>query len=257
MLNLLRSHICGPVVALAFAAAAVAADPGPVPPCRPDKPIPHPPFPALGSPPTVALWRNIPLAAGDCFEVSSGAMDLVVVLSGRFRSADDIEEIAARVGAISAMKGMNYWSVTDGEWRELVSEAYAVSGPDNPRRRDDFTAAEVLSGEVLYFMQDDTRSTGLNLYSLTARRIGSDGLAIDIRNLGRIKYLLVTLFDPGALVSLQIVRHLQDDEWGYYGLSAVAEGSNFGHESSWINRAVAYQRLLTGEPTDGAPPLAP
>ena len=115
MLKLLRSHICGPVVALAFTAAAVAADPGPVPPCRPDKPISHPPFPALRSQPTVALWRNIALAAGDCFEVSNGPMDLVVVLSDRFRSAGGIEELAARVGAISAMKGMNYWSVTDGE----------------------------------------------------------------------------------------------------------------------------------------------
>ena len=184
-------------------------------------------------------------------------MDLVVTLSGRFLSAGSIEVIAARVGRISAMKGMNYWSITDSEWRELVSDAYAVSGPANPQRRDDFTAAEVLSGKVLYFMQDDTRSTGLNLYSLTARRIGSDGLAIDVKNLARIKYLLATLFDPGALVSLQIIRHLQDDEWGYYGLSAVAAGSNFGNESSWINRAAAYQRLLTGEPTDGAPPLAP
>ncbi len=154
------------------------------------------------------------------------------------------------------MIGIRYWSVTDDDWRELVSEAYAVSDPENRVRRGDFTVGEVLSGETLYFVQDDTRSSGLNLYSLRARRIGSNGLAIEIVNMAPISYLLVPLFDPGALISLQIVRHLRGEEWGYYGLSAVRTGAGSGQERSWINRAAAYQRLLVGEPTDAAPPLA-
>lgn len=257
MLKALRCVLRGLMVALVFPFTTVAANPGPVPPCRPGDPAPEPPFAALRAPPAVALWRGVALGAEDCVDGRGGPMELVVALSGRFLNAGGIEEIAARAGAISAMIGIRYWSVTDGRWRELVSEAYAVSDPGNRGRRADFTAAEVLSGRTLYFVQDDTRSSGLNLYSLTARRIGKDGLAVEFANMAPINYLFVPLFDPGALVSLQVVRHLRDDEWGFFGLSAVRAGAGSGHEPSWINRAAAYQRLLMGEPTDGAPPLAP
>ena len=256
MLKALRCLLRGSLAALVFSATAVAADRGPMPPCRPGDPAPEPAFAALGAPPAVSVWRSVALGAGDCFVELDGPMDLTVALSVRFRISGGIEEIATRAGAISHMIGMQYWSVTDGGWRELVSAAYAVSDPENRVRRGNFTAAEVLSGRTLYFVQDDSRSSGLNLYRLTARRVGVDGLAVEFVNMASIRYLLVPLFDPGALISLQVVRHLQGDEWGYYGLSAVRTGGGSSHERSWINRAAAYQRLLMDEPTDGASPLA-
>jgi hypothetical protein len=256
MLKTLKCFLRCLMAALVFPAATIAAGHGPMPPCPPGDPVAEPAFAAIGAPPAVAVWRSVALGAGDCFDGLDAPMDLLVALSVRFRISGGVEEIATRVGAISNMIGMQYWSVTDGGWRELVSAAYAVSDPENRVRRGDFTAAEVLSGRTLYFVQDDSRSSGLNLYSLTVRRIGADGLAVAFVNMASIRYFLVPLFDPGALISLQVVRHLQGDEWGYYGLSAVRNGGGSNHERSWINRAAAYQRLLMGEPTDGAPPLA-
>lgn len=243
-------------LAIALSVPVVAAGLGPVPPCSPGDPISEPAFAAVGAPPAVAIWRRVALGADDCFGGFDEPMDLVIALSGRFRNAGGVEKIAKRAGAISAMIGMRYWSVTDGDWRELVSAAYAVADLDNRVQRGDFTAAEVLSGRTLYFVQDDTRSSGPNLYSLTARRIGTDGLAVEFVNIESIDYFLVPLYDPDALISLQVVRHLWGDEWGYYGVSAMRTGAGSGHERSWMNRAAAYQRLLLGEPTDGAPPLA-
>ena len=257
MRRALKRVLHGLALILVLPVSNVGAGADPVAPCHPGEPVADPPFAGLGASPAVAVFYDIELRVADCIEGFHGPMDLAVALSGRFRSTGGLEEIAARAGAISAMVGMRYWSVTDGDWRELVSEAYAVSEARDRGRRADFTAAEVLSGRALHFVQDDTRSSGLNLYSLRARRIGDDGLAIAFVNLTPIDYLLVPLFDPGALVFLQIVRHLRDDEWGYFGLSAVRAGAGTGGERSWINRAAAYHRLLTGEPTDGAPPLAP
>lgn len=242
---------------LVLAGSVLAADRGPRPPCDAGAIDPQPPYAPPGAPPRVETWHDVVLDARACIDLAQGPMELVVALSGRFRSSGGIEEIAERVGAISAMTGMRYWSVTNGAWRELVSQAHAVKDPDSPRRRADFSAADVLGGRELFFLQDDTRSSGMNLYSLTGRRIGPDGLAVAFVNRAPIRYLMLPLFDAGDLLSVQVVRRVGDDEWGYFGLYAVREGAGTGHEKSWINRAVAYQRLLVGAPTDAAPPRAP
>jgi hypothetical protein len=47
-----------------------------------------------------------------------------------------------------------------------VTEASALSAPDSDRRRADFTAAEMASGEDLFFAQSDNRSSKEVLYRL-------------------------------------------------------------------------------------------
>jgi hypothetical protein len=122
-------------LAIALSVPVVAAGLGPVPPCSPGDPISEPAFAAVGAPPAVAISRRVALGADDCFGGFDEPMDLVIALSGRFRNAGGVEKIAERAGAISAMIGMRYWSVTDGDWRELVSAAYAVADPDNRVQR--------------------------------------------------------------------------------------------------------------------------
>lgn len=233
------------------------AESQPVPPCgAEDSPV-HPAYARSGAPPAVGVWRDLKLEPGDCLGSAGGHVDLVIALATRFEHAGTLEDLAARAGAISATEGTRYWSVSDGEWRTLVQKAYAVEDPATRAPRPDFTAEEILGGRTLFFAQDDTRSTGTNVYSLKGWRLGPDHLAIEIVNVTDIRFLLVALFQAETMVSLHFLKRLDKDIWGYYGLSTVRNLTVGGHTRSMINRAAAYQRFITGMPTDEPPPLAP
>ena len=230
----------------------------PVPPCGDPNSAVAPPYAEPGNPPTAGIWRDVALA-GDksCLHALRGPAILAVALAGRFRDVRSIEDIARRIGAISSTKGLRYWSVTDGGWRTLVSDAFALSSHDPETRRADFSPAEILSGRTLYFAQRDTRSTSLNNYSLTGRLLGPGRLAVEIINLTDIRFLFFSLFNPKSLRSLHIFEKLEPGLWGYYGMSTVRDGSVEGHERSLVNRTAAAYRFFRAVPADRDPPLAP
>ncbi len=229
----------------------------PVPPCAPGEAAVTPFYGAPAGPPAVRTWRDLEIDGSyPCLAPLRGRNALVVALAGRFEGPASSDDIAARIGAISATEGLVYWSTTDQQWRTLVSDAYAIDDPDARHRRPDFTAAEVTSGRTLYFGQNDTRSTGLNVYSLTARSAAPGRLAVEIVNVTAIRFTFVTLFEADSLRSLHFFERLDGNGWGYYGISAVRAGSVAGHENSFVNRAGAFYRFLTGAPADAEPPLA-
>ncbi|GAB4376770.1 MAG: hypothetical protein Kow00114_40650 [Kiloniellaceae bacterium] len=243
-------------------AAAETGSPGapPEPPCAAGA-QPWPAYAPPDAPPAVMTWTDIQLAGrADCLGAVAGRMNVVAVLAGSFRhpaGADGtLDDLAARFGAVSATVRTLYWSTTDGRWRRLIDDASALQRPDTDARRGDFTAAELRSGQPLYVAQDDTRSTGTNLYRMTALLSGPEKLVVEIVNESTISFLLVPLFDPGGLVTLHVVEDLGGGLWGYYGLTAVRAGSVAGHEKSLVNRAAAFYRFLRGVPGDAAPPLA-
>lgn len=249
--------LAGAMLLMAVAPVSESAGARPVLPCGAEPADVAPKYAPLGAPPAVAVWHNITLAPDTCLGQAKGHQTLAIALAVRFEHRGTLEDLAARAGAISATRAIRYWSVTDGEYRPLISEAFALDGPDTHARRPDFTASEVLSGRTLYFAQNDTRSTGLNLYSLKARRLGPDELAIEVVNITDIRFLVFTMFGARSLVSLHIFRRLDGQVWGYYGLSTIRGGVAGGHEKSFVNRAAAYQRFMIGAPTGKAPPLAP
>lgn len=237
--------------------AASQAQAQPVPPCQPGSTI-VPAYSAVGDPPAVQTWQDIELEAGTaCASLLQGTMALVVVLAARFDGAKPLNEIAARIGAISATQGLLYWSTTNQRWRPLISESFAIDGPDTRRPRPDFAASEIVSGETLYFAQNDTRSSGFNIFSLAARVATSDRLVVEVVNLTPVRFTLMTLFEPQTLRSVHLIDRLASGEWGYYAISAVQAGAVRGREKSFINRADAFYRFLVGEAPDSKPPLAP
>lgn len=242
--------------ALAMAGAQALAAPGPS--CPTPGRMPVPAFAPAGAPPAVAIWHDLDGGPGGlCAEAVRGHVKLAVALAARFRGPRSLKGIAARIGAVSATSGLRYWSTTDGNWRVLIAEATALREPSEDATRPDFAADEVLAGGKLFFRQDDTRSTGWNLYSLTARRDGPDRLVVTVVNLTAIRFLLVPLAAPGDLVSVHVIARLGPRLWGYYGLSAVRGGGVEAFANSLVNRAAAFYRFLTGRPGDAAPPLAP
>lgn len=215
-------------------------------------------FGALGTPPRVTVSRDVELdRTAKCPEALNGSFKLFVKLEGRLGRGRTVDDLARRFGAVSATRGLPYWSVTDDGWRPLINTATALQGgPDGPPRAD-FRAAEVRSGRTLYFSQDDTRSTGTNIYAMTARGTAVDRLVMEVVNVSAIKLMFVTLFAPRSLINVHIFERLEDGAWGYRGLTGVRDGLMIGgYEKSFVNRAAAVYRFLAGLPADRDPPLA-
>ncbi len=244
--------------ALAVGVVPASAEADPVPPCLGPDFAPTPAYAPLGAQPSVSVWRNVSLDfGGACPGVLDGPASLVIALSGRFHNDGTLEALAARIGAVSTLEGLPYWSVSDRRWRPLISVSYAIESPALTEPRPDFTAADVLSGRTLYMAQRDTRSHGLNIYALEATSPSVDQLIVTTTNHTGIRFLLATLFEPQALVSTVVFTRIRGDQWGYFGLTVVREGVVRSREASFINRAAALQRFFTGQRPDAEPPLSP
>ena len=242
-------------VVLATAVASVCAASAPL--CPGVDTAPRPPYGPVDGPPEVATWTDLHALPDGCLTTLEAPAPLAVALAGRFTHAGSLDDIAARLGAVSTTVGLPYWSVTDREWTPLVSEAVALEGPDTVAGRRDFDAREVLGGDPLYFAQNDTRSWGMNVYRMRTLHASADRLVVETDNVSRIKLGPVTLFAPHAVTSTAFIRRFEGSTWGYYGLTVIRDGAFAAREKSLINRQAALYRFLSGQAPDGAPPLAP
>jgi hypothetical protein len=213
---------------------------------------------SLGEPPRITVLHDVTLdRAAGCPDALHGPAKLFITLTGQFEVAGGVDEITRRLGAISATRGLLYWSVTDEAWRPLIEDAAALQGGPDGSPRADFSAADMRSGRILYFGQNDTRSTGTNTYAMMVRQATEARLVVEVVNVSAVKLAFVTLFEPRSLVSVHVFEHSRDDVWNYRGLTVVRDGLMVdGHEKSFVNRAAAYYRFLIGVPTDRDPPLA-
>jgi hypothetical protein len=243
---------------LAFALWAQAAlAVGPQPPCGAASPLP-----AYAEPPAVRTWGEADLEGWTppaCLGWPGKHFRLIVALAGRFRHDGDADALLERFGAISTMRGLRYWSVTDNSWRILFNDASALAGPDPQKRRADFTLAELKAGGDLFFEQDETRS-GSVLYRMRVLQALPDRLVIETENLTPVRAFFITLFPPRALRSMYFLERLDGGAWGFYGLSSTSvEASALASsaQASYINRAAALYRHFIGVPGDRDPPLAP
>lgn len=244
-------------VAFSMIPGSSFADAEPKPPCGTSQHASYPRYGQLGGPPVVGTWHNITLRLGkNCPSRLNGPAELVIVLTGRFIHTGTLENLATRIGAISAMEKLKYWSVTDGKWRTLISEAFAVDNAESLSPRSDFTADEILGGRTLFMAQRDTRSTGLNYYALTVATHDRDHLSVSFVNLTDIRFLLATLFKKRTLISSYFLTRLSGNEWGYYSMTVVRDRAVKGGEKSLINRAAAYLRFVFGQQSDKNLPIA-
>lgn len=240
-------------------AQALAAESGPRPPCGM---APLPPFAEPGMPPNVRAWSGqaarewLPPA---CSGWTATGFDVVVALAGSFRFDGDVEELLGRIGAISTLKGIRYWSTTDKAWKPLVTEAFALNGPDTDQKRPDFPAAQLAQGQKLFFAQADNRSSGKTVYRLRVVAADRDRLVVETENVAPVKMAMLTMFGAGDLQSLYFLERRAPGVWGYYSLARARSASSLlpsGSEASYINRAAAYFRHFAGIATDQEPPAA-
>lgn len=250
-----------PAFALAVSVLhAAATTEGPVPPCGG---APRPAFPAPGAPEQSGTWTRSDLggswAPPACTGWAGTDFRIIVALAARFGDPVGADQLLQRFGSISSEVGLQYWSATQRQWRELVTAATAVDGPDSKRPRADFSPAELRSGSDLYFSQRDNRSAGAVIYRMRAVETTTDRIVITMENVDRIRLLLVTLFPPGSVQSIHILERQPDGGWAYYSLLRTRASSSLltgGFASSYVNRAVAFYRHIAGMPGEGMPPSA-
>jgi hypothetical protein len=87
----------------------------------------------------------------------------------------------------------------------------------------------------------------------------ADRVVFDVENVSIMRYLFVTLFDPGEMQSVYFLDRESDSVWRYYSIARTGRDASrlaTGHPSSSINRAVAFYRSLAGIPADQEPPAA-
>ncbi len=257
-MTLLRAAIASALLLLASGAQAE----GPQPPCAVAV---TPAYPPPDTAPIIAIWQGKDLGQGNwqppgCTGWRADLHSrLIVTLTGSFRFEGPMSVLLTRVGTISALRSIQYWSTTEKKWGPLSIDASALTGPDSNSRRRDFSASELVKGADLYYWEDDPH-TGPAVYRLRVPESTPERFVVYSDNVTPIRRFWFTLFDPGALQSVLIIEHVAPGIFGVSVLNRSGAGSSLltaGHESSYINRATALYRQLAGIKTDLEPPAAP
>ncbi|HZD52396.1 MAG TPA: DUF6675 family protein [Woeseiaceae bacterium] len=184
---------------------------------------------------------------------------MLVALAGRFRDSADASSLLARFGAISRIRAVLYWSVTDDRWRHLTIDADALQHPDDGHVRADFTPDELRARTISYFRQKDNRLRTTTVYGIHVRDFSDDRIVVAIENVSAMRFLGFTVVEPGGLQSLYFLEREGRDVWRYYALTRTSKSSRLlftASAASYINRAVAMYRYIAGIPTDRYPPAA-
>jgi hypothetical protein len=236
-----------------------AADDWPRLPCGVE---PLPAFAEPGKAPNIRSWVG-KAARGwkppACIDWEAVDPDMMVALAGSFAFDGDFDGLLARVGAISATKGVRYWSTTEKSWQPLVTDAYALSGPDPALRRADFAPAQITKGQSLYYAQSDNRSSGKTVYRARVVAAGSERLVVEFENATPVKMAIVTMFDAGGAQTVYFIERRSPGAWNFYSLTRTRMASSLlpaGSDASYINRSLAFFRFVAGIPTDLEPPAA-
>jgi hypothetical protein len=228
---------------------------GPQPPCG-SEPVPS--FPDVDSAPATIVWDRFDWTPPSCTGWAASGSASLVAVAGRFRHTTGVEGLRRRIGAVSGLTGLLYWSTTNRRWQPLVVDAYAVSAPSGDERRKDFSLDEVVEGRSLYLHQEDNLF-GKATYRIQIVSASAGRLVFATANSSAVQSFGITLFAAGEIQSICFLERESKDVWRYYSLARIGPQASLllsGHQASLINRAVALYRHLAGIPADKEPPAS-
>jgi len=247
------------ILAACLSLIATAAAASPMTPCDDTTSVPA--FPAPGATPAIAIFNTRDLAdwqPGACIgwsQAEARKSKLVVAVAGSFTFDGPLDDLVARISAVSTIRDLKYWSTLFGTWRPMANEVSALSGPDPDKRRADFKPSEMRTGAQLYYWS--TGRSGEGVTRLTVRERTADTVVVTADNVTPVKFLMLTLFPPGALQTAMVIKRLGPKHWGVYMLTRTSDQSSIfanSHAASYVNRAVALYRLMAGIRPDQDPP---
>lgn len=192
--------------------------------------------------------------------LSSSPSTQVVALAGAFRSEGGMDTLLARIGSISSLRDVRYWSTTEKAWRPMALDAWALSSADPWSRRPDFSASEFSQDSSMYYWMNDYR-TGPVVYRMRIlERLGEQRVVLGSENVSPVRFLFITLFRPGGVQAVEFIERYGPDLWHFYMLARIDRHASHlvrDQEGSSVNRLVALYRRLANIPTDQEPPAFP
>lgn len=226
----------------------------PQPPCAGQA---LPPYPTISAPPTARVWEQSNWKPPACIGWAPSDSATLVATAARFREPGGAEALRRRIGAMSEMTGLLYWSTTAQKWQRLILEAYALTAASGGERND-FTPEEISAGRTVYAMQHDNL-LGKVAYEIRVTAVSPEHIVFTSANAQAIRYLGLPLFQPSDIQSICFLDRESKDVWRYYSVMRMPKQSailTLGHNASLINRAVALFRYLAAIPADQEPPAA-
>lgn len=222
-------------------------------------------YPEPGAMPQITVWHSDDLrrhhwSPPNCTGWSPNTeTKLVLSMTGSFAFKGTANDLLARVGAISTLASIQYWSTTSGEWRHLIDNAVALNSALPNDRRKDFSASELKAPLIRHYWVHDTR-LGDIVYAMRVKATDPKELIVLTENESAVRSFFVTLFAPSSLQSLVALNEQSPGVWRVYAVTRTGAGIgglSIVSDRSFINRAVALYRHLSGIPTNLEQPAAP
>jgi hypothetical protein len=221
----------------------------------------YPEVPLLDAAPNVGFWSGSTLGRAwspPAFtEWQAAPTTFVVALAGHFTDSRDVNAMLSRIGMISTLSEVRYWSVTDKQWDTLFTRATSLSSANKNALRGDFSASEIRSGGELYFLAADNRLHNETVTRLRVRDVGTERIALEMTNVSPLRWLTFTMVPAGDMQTLYFLYRQKDGSWQFYSVTRVLNASfllsRLVGGPPYINRAVAMYRYIAGIPTDRDP----
>jgi hypothetical protein len=167
--------IIGVIVGPAATAAMAASEETPRPPCKGVEPLPAyaspGALPAPGSGAAAKQTRRGPLQRAPAGLRRAHALAALAV---HFSHGGSSDALLSRFGAISTLKGLQYWSVTEGGWRTLITQATALLPTAQLR------ACRDAERQGAVFRAKDNRAAGDVIYRMQVREMSPTRLVVAI-----------------------------------------------------------------------------
>jgi hypothetical protein len=221
----------------------------------------QPVYAPLDAPPVVQATRipgdDMPPAGARCFEKTDSAATWVTVAS-YVQTSNSLKGFIERLGSISTLSTVQYWSTTEQKWRPMVTSASAISSVNSRLPRADYSLTELTTGTDLYYSVTDSRSGHPVAYRLRVLQDQPTELLAETANVDAIRQWGITVYAADGLHTLYFLKKQSAGVWAYYSITRVLPHTFLaaGHDKSVINRAIALYRHIVGLPTDAEPPAA-
>lgn len=207
--------------------------------------------------PDVAAWHKDDARKPDCAGLLNGDFSLYVSLVGKLPAANS-DDILERFGAVSLLRGLPYWSFSENRRETMIRDAFPVTSAGKKTSGSGFTIKEMMAGHDLFYRQTDNRSAEGVTYRMRVMEHAPHRLLIAVENVSSVRFLFMTLFQPGDLQTVYLLEQAKDRTWRYYNLTGIrGSGWTTGHgsEKSYMSRALSMFSHFAGMTVADTPPL--
>lgn len=216
---------------------------------------------AVSSLPEIAVWYGDEVrrrgAVPGCLDWPVEELNAAIEANGQFEEPGGWDAVLRRIGAISAQKDIRYWSWSRRRWRDLLTDADALSAPDPAASRPDFLPADLEPGRALYFRQRPNGAEHDVVLRMEVVERNPDRLVINLENAGDVPVNFLLRVRSSQTRLAIVIEAEPDDRFRYRGvmgfdlelgpfLRGVAGGS-------LRHRSVAIFRYIAGIQTDLEP----